>query len=279
MRHFDNPLSAIAYRDVRCSFRNLEIHNRPVRWDENGWFWLALQTVWSDLVSCCHTPGDRWNGPGAVTDDLSAALAECGVPRSSIRSFGSHTIVTLDNISFVYRAKSYNHDGKRLLVAPHITGLPFKGCGHSFIHPFSPLVDFAGVMLFLDRSIPEIRDACRDALVDAQLESAERSFRTDTAESMLKGIFGGETPENVRFHVCGLKHPQDLDCIRLDIKDSRRASGVSLQVDIPFDLPNECFRYLPEMLLAPAEPGQNRAVVEPFYDDECGWIPILRFGN
>ena len=69
-------------------------------------------------------------------------------------------------------------------------------------------------------------------------------------------------------NVDGLKHPQDLDCIRLKIKDNERATGGSHQVDIPPDLPQECFRYLPEMLLAPAEPAQVRAVVEPFYDEE-----------
>lgn len=66
-------------------------------------------------------------------------------------------------------------------------------------------------------------------------------------------------------NVDGLKHPQDLDCIRLKIKDNERATGGSHQVDIPPDLPQECFRYLPEMLLAPcrarASPGCGRALL------------------
>ena len=75
----------------------------------------------------------------------------------------------------------------------------------------------------------------------------------------------------------GVKHPQDLDCARLEIKDCGRGSRYSHQVDIPLDLPRECFPPLPEMLLTPAEPGQNKAVVDPFYDDELGWVPIIRF--
>ena len=277
MRHFDNSLASAAYNHVRSLHRSFDIRRRPVSWDEQGFFWTALQTVWSDLSRFCRTYGDSWYGPGAVADDLSAALAGCGVPRSSIRPFGSHTIVTLDNLSFVYRARTYKHDGEHLLISPHITGLPFGKCSHSFFHPFGPLSDVADAMLCLDRSVPEIRDACRDALADAQAESAERASRTIAAESMLKEIFGGEIPENVRFHVDGLKHPLDLDCVRLEIKDSDRASWYSHQVDIPLDLPVECFPPLPEMLLSPAGPGQNKAVVEPFYDDEYGWVSIIRF--
>lgn len=277
MRNYDNPLASAAYKDVRDTFRNLDIHNRQVQWDENGWIWLALQTVWSDLSHFSRTASDSWYGPKATADDLSAALIECGVPQPSIRPFGSHTLVTLDNLSFVYRSKSYKYDGEHLLIAPHITGLPFGKCGHSFLHPFGPLPDVADAMLYLDRSVPEIRDACRDALADAQLESTERASKTVSAESMLIEIFGGEIPENVRFHVDGLIHPQDLDCVRLEIKDSGKGSWYSHQVDIPLDLPKECFRYLSEMLVTPAEPGQARAVVEPYYDEEYGWIPIVRF--
>lgn len=276
-RNYDNSLAFAAYNHVRSLHRSFDIQCRPVKWDEQGFFWTALQTVWSDLSHFCRTASDSWYGPRAVADDLSAALVGCGVPKSSIRPFGSHTLVTLDNLSFVYRAKSYEYDGERLLIAPHITRLPFGKCGHSFFHPFGPLPDVADAMIYLDRSVPEIRDACRDALADAQSESAERASRTVAAESMLKEIFGGEIPENVRFHVDGVKHPQDLDCARLEIKDSDKASWYSHQVDIPLDLLRECFPPLPEMLLTPAEPGQNKAVVDPFYDDELGWVPIFKF--
>lgn len=276
MRYFDNPLAAAAYNHVRSLLRSFDIQRPPVRWDELDFFWLALQTVWSDLSHFCKTASDDLYGPKAIADDLSAALVECGIPQSSIRPFGAHTLVTLDNLSFVYRAKRYKIAGDRLLVAPHITGLPFKGCGHSFFHPFGPLPEVADAMLYLDRSFPEIRDACRDAIADAQVESTERAFRTVSAESMLLEIFGGKIPENVQFHVDGLKHPEDLDVVRLEIKDSKNTLRYSHWVDIPFNLPKECFGYLRDMLLTPLEPGNARSVVEPFLDDECGWIPVLR---
>ena len=194
MRQYDNPLASAAYKDVRSTFRDLDMRNRPVLWDENGWFWLALQTVWSNLVHCCKNPDDSWNGPAADADDLTDALLSRGVPQLSIRPFGAHTVVTLENISFVYRTKRYKVDGDRLLVAPHITGLSFRGCGHSFFHPFGPLSDFADAMLFLDHSVPEIRDACRAALADAQRESAGRTDKTDAAD--MPGRISKETRRN-----------------------------------------------------------------------------------
>ena len=45
---------------------------------------------------------------------------------------------------------------------------------------------------------------------------------------------------------------------------------------IPMDLSEECYHYLPGMILelSGSEPGHW--YVEPLYDDDTGWIPILR---
>ena len=55
-----------------------------------------------------------------------------------------------------------------------------------------------------------------------------------------------------------------------------RFSGENYQVDIPMDLSEECYHYLPGMILelSGLEPGHW--YVEPLYDDDTGWIPILR---
>jgi hypothetical protein len=275
MSNNENPFASSLYTNVRSLYRCNDINGRPVSWDEQGWFWTGLQLVWSNLSSHRFAE-ENWNGPIATADDLTTALLSRGVPHYSIREVGAHTLVSLHNLSFVYRAKRYNGDGDHLLVAPHIAGLQFSKCGHSFIHPFSPLSDFADAMLFLDKSVPDMQKACKKALADARTESAERDARTKVAESMLREFFGGAIPDNIRFHVAGLSHPFDLDVIRVDIRYKDNTLGAYYQVDIPLDLPHECYRYLPGMLqeLSASEPFHY--YVEPFYDDETGWVPILR---
>lgn len=275
MNNYDNPFASSLYTNVRSLHRCNDINGRPVCWDEQGWFWTGLQLVWSNLSSFRFS-GGNWNGPLATADDLTTALLSQGVSKSSIRPFGAHTLVTLDNLSFVYRAKRYKSDGDHLLVAPHISGRPFGKCCHSFIHPFSPLSDFAEAMVYLDKSVPDMQKACKAALTDALSESAERSTRTRLAESMLREIFGGTIPDNIRFHVAGLRNPSDLDVIRVEIRYKDGAWGANYQVDIPMDLSKECYHYLPGMIqeLSSSEPGHW--YVEPLYDDDTGWIPILR---
>lgn len=274
MSNYDNPFAASMYRNVRSLYRSNDINGRHVSWDEHGWFWTGLQLVWSNLSSY-RFAGENWNGPLATSDDLTTALLSYGIPQSSIRPFGAHTLVTLDNISYVYRIKHYKSDGNHLLVAPHITGRPFGKCGHSFIHPFSPLSDFAEAMIYLDKSVPDMKQACKTALVDAQAESAERAARTPVAESMLREIFSGVIPDNIRFHVDGLHKPSDLDAVRVDIRYTNDG-WANYQVDIPLDLPKECYHYLPEMILGLSDSEPCHWYVEPFYDDKTGWVPILR---
>jgi hypothetical protein len=75
--------------------------------------------------------------------------------------------------------------------------------------------------------------------------------------------------------VAGLRHPSDLDVIRVDIRYKDGALGANYQVDIPLDLPRECYSYLPGMLHELSDSEPFHYYVEPFYDDEAGWVPIL----
>ena len=131
-------------------------------------------------------------------------------------------------------------------------------------------------MIVLDKSVPDMQMACKTALAGARTESAERADRTQVAESMLRELFGGVIPDNMRFHVAGLRHPSDLDVIRVDIRYKDGTLGANYQVDIPLDLPRECYRYLPEMLQELSDSEPLHYYVEPFYDDEYGWVPVLR---
>lgn len=273
MKKYDSTFASAAYSHLRSLYRSFDIFKRPFNWDGEVSFWNSLQGAWSNLSLLNCEPEQCWNGPVATAQDLTHELIVLGVPASSIRPFGAHTLVTLDNISFVWRAKYYKTDGSHLLVAPHITGLPFGKCGHSFVHPFGPLSDFAGTMVAFDRAVPEIRRASLDAVNDALRESAERAIKTRSAESLMDEIFGGNVPDNVSFRVDGLRHPWDLDIVRVEILDDGHFSHM---VDIPLDLPRGCCRYLREMILE--RPGEDFtfALVEPFYDDENGeWVPCL----
>ena len=77
--------------------------------------------------------------------------------------------------------------------------------------------------------------------------------------------------------IADLRHTADLDVVHVEVIYKDCEPGTSLQIDIPLNLPRECFDYLPDMLLKPSGPGHAKAVVEPLLDDEWGWIPVLRF--
>ena len=271
---FASPYAQAAYSTVRSLHRSHDLNHLPVNWTDQGWFWFAFQSVWSTLSGVLREPVTSWNGPAATADDLTAALVGRGVPRTAIRPFGAHTLVTLDNVSFVYRAKQYKPEGSRLLVAPHITGRPFSGCGHSFVHPFGTLDDLAETMVRMDRAVPQIRQACLTALGDARKESAERAIKTRTAETLLSDIFDGAVPENVRWHVDGARHPEDLDVVRLEIRHGGGTVPPVRWVDVPLDLPRECIPSIAEMCLEPWG-DVTRAYIELFIDEDTGeYVPV-----
>ena len=272
MKDYQNPFANGAYNHILSFSRSRDLRGRTATWSGEAWYWHGVQGAWSNLQFLSRELSSPWNGPVATAGELTAALLAHGVPSGAVRPFGAHTLVTLENISFVYRAKRYKGDGDHLLVAPHLTGLSFGKCGHTWVHPFAPLSDFAELMLWLDRSVPLVRDACRDALADAARESAERAIKTKAATVMLTDIFGGAIPDNVTFHVDGLRHPADLNVVRLDVRHGAEPWETH-SVDIPIDLPRECWHDLPDLL---ADPGFPHALVDPFLDDDTGeTIPVL----
>lgn len=277
MKDTPNPFANGAYAHIRSLFRSFDLRHLPVRWDDSVWVWNGLQGAWSNLQFLTRGDGQRWNGPVATADDLTTELVRLGVPASTFSQSGAHTLLTLSNVSFVYRAKHYKRDGWHLLVAPHLTGVPFGKCGHTFVHPFGPLSEFAALMLELDRSVPAVRDACVDALTDARKESAERAVKTRTAETLVSDLFGGEIPDNVRYHVDGLRHPSDLDVVRLEIASTAASGWTGTRtLDIPLDFPRE---FLDKTLADSILDDDNTApaLMEVFRDDECGDFPVIRY--
>ena len=273
-KHLLNPFAHAAYESVRGLVRGNHAHGRLAGWSDESYFWIALQSVWSSLHHYAVSAGGDWNGLPAGADELTAALRGLGVPGSAFRPFGAHTLVTLDNISFVYRAKRYRN-GPHLLVAPHVTGLPYSGCGHTEVHPYDSLPGFAQTMVLLDKSVPDMRDACAAAITDGRKECAERAIKTPAAEALLDGIFGGAVPRNVRFHLDGLARPGDLDIVRLEIRDEPDGPWHAHVVDIPLDLPRECLPLLAPLCLDPAG-DMPHSRVEVLFDDETGGhVPYL----
>lgn len=277
MKDTPNPFARGAYAHVRSISRSFDLRRFPIQWDESTWAWNGLQGAWSNLQFLTRGDGQRWNGPVATPDDLTAELVRLGVPVSAFSRSGAHTLLTLSNVSFVFRAKHYKRDGRHLLVAPHLTGVPFGKCGHTFVHPFGPLSEFAALMLELDRSVPAVRDACVDALTDARKESAERAVKTRTAETLVSDLFGGEIPDNVRYHVDGLRHPSDLDVVRLEIASTAASGWTGTRtLDIPLDFPRELLnKALADSILD--DDNTAPALMEVFRDDECGDFPVIRY--
>ena len=272
MKDYQNPFANGAYNHILSFSRSLDRRGRPITWSEEVWYWHGIQGAWSNLQTASARLSGPWNGPVATALELTAALLAHGVPSGAVCPFGAHTLVTLENISFVYRTKNYKYDGDHLLVAPHISGKPFGACGHTWVHPFAPLSDFAELMLWLDHSVPLVEDACRVALADAARESAERSIKTKAAAVMLTEIFRGAVPDSVTFHVDGLRHPADLDVVRLDVRHGAEPWETH-RVDIPLDLPRECWHSLPDLL---TDPGFPHALVDPFLDEDTGdTVPVL----
>lgn len=277
MRKNDNTFASSAYSHVRSFFRSLDLHHRPTQWDETIWFWTGIQGAWSILQRINLDRDQQWYGPVATVDDLTSALVEQGVPQSAFGRSGAHTLLTLGNVSFVYRAKQYKNDGPHLCIAPHRTGERFNSCGHSFIHPFAPLSEFATMMLEFDRSIPAIQDACTEALIDARKESAERAIKDKIAATIVRDLFGEDIPNGVRFHVDGARHPSNLDIVRLEIPYTADSGWRGVRtLDIPLDFPRELLdKNLVDSLMDDGSTAP--AYLELFTDDEYGDIPIIRY--
>lgn len=266
-----NTFARIAYGQLLKLYRSRDLSHIPAGQDESDRFWTGLSSAWSNLKHRPLDKGQSWNGPAATVDELTEALVGLGVPQSAIRRIGMHTMLTLDNISFVYRSVRFFNTGYHLMVSPHRKGVPLKKSAHTYVQPFYPLSDFAKLMLEFDRSIPEISEACVLALTDARKESTERAIKSKIAAVMVEDIFSGSIPDNVSYRVEGHNSPADLDVVRLTVYEPN-APWLRHEVDIPLDLPRKCYRYLPSIILCRPDSGRKTAIV-----DLIGGIPFLSY--
>lgn len=236
-------------------------------WDENTCWWLGFQMVWTELR---YVDADN-----RVTEScLNIALRKLGVPESSFRKPGAHTYVDLDNVSFVYRTKIYKDGTPRLLVAPHLKGLKFNQCGHSFISAVGDIQLFAEYMLELDKCIPEAGAIAKKAYYQGKQEQRLRDIKYQAAGAWLNEYFHGEMPKGYVSYCIADSKPGAMDIIRLNFqKDGYYQYRV-------FDIPYE-FRDLLQMdgvMDFVNDLDLRMGSLEMFVDEETGEkIPITRY--
>ena len=135
-----------------------------LHWAQDSYWWPGIQLAWVRPF---------WPGvhSGTLTaDQLNKRLIEFGIPADSIKKTGKHTMLVLDNISFVYRDKQYKYDGPVLQVSPHISGKKFGECGHAFVCPCCSADELVTFMLAINESVPAAQQASLDAYQDGLRE-------------------------------------------------------------------------------------------------------------
>ena len=135
------------------------LRTRPnLQWAPDTYWWPGIQLAWVHPF----WPGTR--SDTLTAKQLSESLIELGVPASSIKKMGKHTLVELENIAFVYLEKQYKYAQRPTLqVSPHILGCKFKECGHAFVTPNCEPDALAAFILTIDLSVPAAKAACIDA--------------------------------------------------------------------------------------------------------------------
>ena len=198
-------------------------------WDENICWWLGFQMVWAEQG---YVDADN-----RVTEScLNIALRKLGVPESSFRKPGAHTYVDLDHVSFVYRTKIYKDGTRRLLVAPHLKGLKFNQCGHSFITAVGDIQLFAEYMLDLDKCIPEAGVVAKKAYYQGKQEQKVRDIKYQAAGAWLSEYFHGEMPKGYVSYCIVDSKPGAMDIIRLNFqKDGFPGFPYGRYFDIPYE--------------------------------------------
>ena len=152
-----------------------------LQWTPDSYWWPGIQLAW------VHPFWPGAHGSTLTTEQLNKRLIEFGVPAESIKKSGKHTMLVLDNISFVYRDKRYKYDGPVLQVSPHISGKRFSECGHAFVNPQCSADELVTFMLAINESIPAAQAASLEAYHQGLKDRMERSIRQQITSSLSDG--------------------------------------------------------------------------------------------
>ena len=241
-----------------------------LQWSPDSYWWPGIQLAWLNPFRPVS------QGNTLTTDQLNKRLIASGVPSESIKKSGKHTLLELDNISFVYRDKQYRHDGPVFKVSPHIRGRRFSECGHAFVNPRCSADELVTFMLAVNESIPAAQSACLEAYQDGLKERKEREILQKLAEEYVNRLFNGDVPGEIVSCTIADSVPGAMDLIRITIRNN----GAQWSPDRAFDIPF-CER---DRLPSPdwirdfiSESHLLKAAMEVFYDDESGEsCPIMR---
>lgn len=264
-----NELTEQVLPIVRQTILDLMRVHEDISWAPDDYWWYGFQFAW--------TPPDFMRQGEPIKENaLYWALVDLEVPQEWIVKRGAHTYVELDNITFVYRTKHFKGGNELLEIAPHMKGLKFRQCNHSFIYPRGSVYDLAQRMIDLDRWIPEIKAAAGQALYDGQQEQKIRDIKLQTAETFLRDYFHGDLPESIVEYEIADSRPGAMDLIRLTIHDEGRPFWDPRYFDIPYDVRELLEKDAIKDFIA--DLNLRLGCMEMFVDEETGdEVPVIRY--
>lgn len=242
-----------------------------LQWPADSYWWPGIQLAWAQYF----WPETLGNNT-VTTDQLHKKLFESGVPIESIKKSGKHTMLVLDNISFVYRDKKYKGVGPQLQVSPQMPGKKYNECGHSFVQPMCSADDLVTFMLAINESIPDAKTATLDAYHAGLRERKEREILQQVANEYVNRLFDGDIPGEIISCTIADSTPGAMDLIRLTIRDKDAKWSSKRTLDIPFSERDKitCPDQIRYFIL---DSELHNAIIEIFVDDESGdSVPILR---
>lgn len=247
----------------------MRTHNLP-QWPPEDYWWFGLMHAWG-------FPWWRMDaGKPFSVSELNQALLELDVQETTIKTPGVHTVLELNNIAFVYREKRYKDGSAVLKIAPHVKGKKFSECGHSFLYARGSAHALAEYLIGLDRLIPSLRTACRQAYNDGLQERRIREIKYETAKFFLSDMYNGNLPSCIADFDIADSTPGAADLIRILVRKEGEPMWRHRLFFIPYDIRN----YLPADYIQSFADGEslNDADLELFEDVETGEIvPIIRY--
>ena len=265
-----NLSKAIVRICVNSTLSLIRSHSN-LQWPADSYWWLGILQAWVQRF------WPETLGSTLTTDQLHKKLFESGVPVESIKKSGKHTMLVLDNISFVYRDKK--HIGPVLQVSPQMPGKKYNECRHSFVIPMCSADDLVTVMLAINESIPDAKTATLDAYHAGLRERKEREILQQIANEYVNRLFDGEIPGEIISCTIADSTPGAMDLIRLLVRDNNAKWSTKRTLDISFSerdkitSPDQVRYFI-------SNPELHNAIIEIFVDDESGdSVPILRNKN
>ena len=266
MEEFNNRACEMAEHVILDFMRT---HNLP-QWPPEDYWWFALIHIWASAWTRVR------NGAPLTVRALNRALLDLGDGEKEIRKQGAHTYLELDNLTFVYREKTFKDGRVAFKIAPHLKGAAFGKCGHTFLDVHGSALELAQRLIDTDRIIPDLKTVCVRAYWKGLQERQIREHRDETAGEFLKDFFHGALPTGVVQYEIADSTPGAADLIRLVVHDEGTPFWRVRLFDIPFDIRG--FLQADYVQSFIEQPDLQFGALELYADDETGEnIPVARY--